>query len=169
MSIIKFLLVAAHILSASLSLAIGAFVLLNAKGSRQHKRMGTWYFGLMLLSNITALFMYNVSGEWFFPHTLAVVTLPVLVTGYWAGRAKYLSLHIVCMVISYYLLVGGAINEAFMRIAWLKAYNNTSAFGLTHFAAQLVFIALLIYYLISNRKQAQSSKIKNQRKSGQEV
>jgi uncharacterized membrane protein len=152
MFFIEFILVTAHIFSAGLSLIIGAFVLMNAKGTRRHKNAGTLYFWLMLLSSITALFIYNVNGEWFFPHTLAVATLPVLAAGYWAGRTKkYLRIHIACMVISYYLLIGGAINEAYMRIAWLQPFNNKAAFGATHLAAQFVFIGMLIYYLISVR------------------
>ncbi len=115
----------------------------------------------MLLNNLTALFIYNTSGEWFFPHTLAVVTLVVLIPGivavrFFKGYKYWLPVHMVSFVVSYYMLIGGAINEAFLRIPFLMPYNNPDSwFGLSHFGAQFVFIGLIVYFLNKYKRGVQ--------------
>jgi hypothetical protein len=58
------------------------------------------------------------------------------------------------MVISYYLLIGGAINEAFLHIPKLRPFiiNNDPIVGITQMVAQILFIGLLIYFLKKYRK-----------------
>jgi uncharacterized membrane protein len=66
MEIVKAIISWAHIISASLSLIIGAIVLCGIKGSAKHKKLGAYYFYLMLANNVTALFIYNL-GRFLFP------------------------------------------------------------------------------------------------------
>jgi hypothetical protein len=68
----------------------------------------------MLFTNLAALMIYQ-GGVFFSPHWLAIATPIALVLGYWAVRTKaiasWLSVHISCMVSSYYMLAGGAVNR----------------------------------------------------------
>jgi len=158
MEILNELISWTHIISATLSLIFGAIVLFGKKGDLKHQKLGIYYFYAMLLNNLTALVILNAFGKWFFPHWLAVACLIVIIPGIVAVKRKstkhWLKIHIICLVISYYLLIGGAINEAFLHIESLRPYiiNNDPIVGITHLIAQLVFIVLLIYYLRKYRK-----------------
>mgnify|MGYP007030113952 CR=1 FL=1 len=152
MELIKTTLSWTHTISASLSLAFGIIILLGVKGNFQHKRIGIWYFYAMLVNNTTALFILNAFGKWFFPHYLAIACLIVIIPGIISIKLKHkywLKVHIVCMILSFYLLVGGAINETFLHVPSLRPYmiNNTIVVGITHMFAQLFFIGVLVYYL----------------------
>lgn len=112
----------------------------------------------MLVTNVTALGIYR-DGVFFFPHWLAVVTLAVIAVGYWAVSARsirrWLSVHITCMVVSYYMLVGGAINEVFLRIDVLQPYYPegmpSPVFRMVHSIAWLAFGILLVVLLRRRR------------------
>jgi len=107
----------------------------------------------MIINNITALFIYNAGG-FFFPHWLAIAILIIIIPGFLIAKYKnikyWLQIHIIFLVISYYLLIGGAINEAFLRIEILKPLmtGRSFVFGVTHVVAQIIFTGLLIYFLI---------------------
>ena len=125
--------------------------------------MGLWYFYAMLINNLTALVIVNAFGKWFFPYYLAIACLIVIIPGIIAIRRKHkhwLKVHIISMVISYYLLIGGAINEAFLHIPKLRPYiiNNEPIVGITHMIAQLIFIGVLIYFLRKYRKFGTNNK-----------
>ncbi|WP_233898772.1 DUF2306 domain-containing protein [Tenacibaculum piscium] len=153
MEIFKEIISWTHIISATLSLIFGVVVLFGKKGDIKHRKIGLYYFYAMLINNLTALVILNAIGKWFFPHWLAVACLIVIIPGILAIKLKWtkhwLKIHIICLVISYYLLIGGAINEAFLHIESLRPHiiNNDPIVRITHIIAQLVFIGLLIYYL----------------------
>lgn len=157
MEVIHFLLSWTHIVTAVLSLIFGTVVLFGRKGNGRHKKIGKYYFYSMLISNVTALFIYNATGSWFFPHSFAIATLITLVPGFLVTRIKryrhWQRVHIISFVLSYYMLIGGAINEAFLHIGPLRPYlsNGSAVVGMTHFAAQVFFIGLLIFYLVKYR------------------
>jgi uncharacterized membrane protein len=146
-----------HTISAILSLVFGTIVLFGNKGDLRHKKLGLWYFYAMLINNLTALVIINAFGKWFFPHYLAIACLIVIIPGIIAIKLKHkywLKIHIISMVISYYLLIGGAINEAFLHIPKLRPFiiNNDPIVGITQMVAQILFIGLLIYFLRKYRK-----------------
>ncbi|MBE7629026.1 DUF2306 domain-containing protein [Tenacibaculum piscium] len=153
MEIFKEIISWTHIISATLSLIFGAVVLFGKKGDIKHRKIGLYYFYAMLINNLTALVILNAIGKWFFPHWLAVACLIVIIPGILAIKLKWtkhwLKIHIICLVISYYLLIGGAINEAFLHIESLRPHiiNNDPIVRITHIISQFVFIGLLIYYL----------------------
>ena len=110
----------------------------------------------MLLANTSSLFIYKAFGEWFFPHSLAVLTLLFLFLGYGVLLRKSfryrLSLHLTGMTVSYYLLIGGGINEAFLHIPMLKPYLTSGpVLGITHFIALLFFGILIFHFLQKHR------------------
>ena len=148
-----------HIAASVLSLCIGAVVLFRAKGTGTHRRHGRWYMSAMLVTNVTALGIYR-TGVVFFPHWLAVVTLAVIAVGYWAVSTRsirrWLSVHMTCMVVSYYMLVGGAVNEAFLRIDVLQPYYPegmpSPVFRMMHSIVGLAF-GILLVVLLRRRRQ----------------
>jgi len=144
-----------HTISATLSLVFGTIVLFANKGDLRHKKLGLWYFYAMLINNSTALAITNALGKWFFPHYLAIACLVVIISGVVVVKLKHkywLNIHIISMVISYYLLIGGAINEAFLHISKLRPFINDPIFGMTHMISQILFVGLLIYFLTKYRK-----------------
>ncbi|MDI9338166.1 MAG: DUF2306 domain-containing protein [Alphaproteobacteria bacterium] len=148
MELIKTILSWTHTISASLSLVFGIIVLLGVKGNIRHKKIGLWYFYAMLFNNITALFILNAFGKWFFPHYLAIACLIVIIPGIISIKLKHKywhKVHIICMVLSFYLLIGGAINETFLHIPNLRPYlvNNDPVVGITYMFAQLFFNGVL--------------------------
>ncbi len=153
MDVLKEIISWVHIISATLSLVFGAVVLLGAKGSPRHRKLGVYYFYVMLINNITALAIVNAFGKWFFPHWLAIACLVTIIPGIIAVKRKWtkywLKIHISCLVISYYLLIGGAINEFFLHIKSLRPLliNGSPVVAVTHAVAQLICIGLLMYYL----------------------
>lgn len=156
MEILKEIISWSHILAASLSLVFGTIVMFRTKGTTKHKAMGMWYLYAMLVNNLTALVIMDAFGKWFFPHYLAIACLVVIIPGIIAARRKHkawLKVHIICMILSYYLLIGGAINETFLHIPSLRPYiiDNHPIIGITHSLAMIVFAGLIIYFLMKNR------------------
>ncbi len=157
MELLKTIISVAHILAASLSLILGTIVIFGKKGTSKHRKLGLYFFYAMLVNNITALFILNAFGKWFFPHYLAVACLVVILPGILAVKLKHkywLKVHIICLVLSYYLLIGGAINETFLHIPNLRPLliNNDPIVGMTHGITQLVFLGVLIYFLSRSKR-----------------
>jgi len=157
MEILKSINSIAHIVSSSLALIVGAMVLFQPKGTPKHKKTGVLYFWLMIVANVTCLFIVKAFGKWFFPHWLGITALAVIIPGYLFGKyhwgRHWIKVHISCMIVSYYLLIGGAINEAFLHIPALRHHildGGGPVLGMTHTAAMIGFIIVLISFL---RKQ----------------
>ena len=115
-----------HTAVCSAAMAAGAAALWSRKGSALHKRWGGWYVHTMLAAQLTALLIYSGGGFGIF-HWLAVVALLLVVLGAFAAprqaRAPWSLTHVSCMVWSYYLLIGGAVNEAFLRLSVLRSVS----------------------------------------------
>ena len=159
MELVNSLISFVHILSASLSLFFGGWVLFKTKGTPKHKKIGFYYFIAMLFNNITALMIYNAFNEWFFPHWLAVATLSLLIPGYFVSKIKNslfaMKVHIVAMITSYYFLIGGAVNEAFLHIPYLSQFmllDQPSPLEISHIMVLVFFFLILLKYLIKYRR-----------------
>jgi uncharacterized membrane protein len=126
-----------HSFVCALALIFGALQLAGRKGTVAHARRGNVYFLSMAIASITALFIFHgdllmrhgqpkvVVGQGFgMAHWLAVITLAVLLLGRLAASRQRVAFfaygHPICMIVTYWFLVGGAINEAFVRVDWLK-------------------------------------------------
>jgi uncharacterized membrane protein len=158
MELVNSLISIIHILSASLSIFFGGWVLCKKKGTSKHKKIGFYYFIAMLFNNITALMIYNAFNEWFFPHWLAVATLSLLIPGYYVSKIKNslfaMKVHIVAMICSYYFLIGGAVNEAFLHIPYLSQFmllENPSPLNISHRIVLVLFLLIIIWNLIKYR------------------
>ena len=128
-------------------------VLLRPKGTPVHKRRGPVYALTLLVTNVTALGIYR-RGIFFFPHWLAIAALIVTTVGVLAAHFKvprraWLHVHLTCLLTSLYLLVGGGVNEVFLRVDILRQLApslNSPIVGLTHLAVQVLFLTLIVYF-----------------------
>jgi hypothetical protein len=63
-------------------------------------------------------------------------------------RAGWMHLHLTCMLMSFHILVGGGVNEAFLRVNFLRRLVpslNAPVVGIAHFTV-MIFVAVLIAY-----------------------
>ena len=146
-----------HVLASLAAMAIGGVVLVRPKGTAVHRARGGIYVAAMGVTSLTALGIYRL-GAFFFPHWLAVTALTVTAAGVAAAhfkvpRAGWMHVHLTCMVASFYLLIGGAVNEAFLRVNFLRRIapdlNSSFAVGVTHLSVMLLFAVLIGYFNVA--------------------
>jgi uncharacterized membrane protein len=77
-----------HTALAVLAMCLGGWVLLRPKGDQLHRRIGYAYALTMLLTNATALSMYQMTGRFGPFHWFAVVSLFSLSMGIGSAYAK---------------------------------------------------------------------------------
>jgi uncharacterized membrane protein len=126
-----------HTLLCATALISGAWQLAGSKGTYAHAVRGNVYFLCMAIANVMALFIFDgdllirsgqpgmqVGKGFGVAHWLAVITLVALLLGRVAASRQRVAFfayaHPICMIITYWMLVGAAINEAFVRVGWLK-------------------------------------------------
>jgi uncharacterized membrane protein len=140
-----------HTVACLIALATGAAGFTTRKGSPGHILNGRVYLGSMVVLNVSALGIYRLD-IFFFPHMLAVLTLVIIAVG-WASarlhrpRRFWKHVHLSSMIASYYLLLGGGVNEAFLRVHALREILNDRGpilLGQAHAALALVFLILLL-------------------------
>ena len=135
-----------HFVASLAALAVGMLLVLRPKGTPVHKRRGRVYALTLVATSITALGIYR-RGVFFFPHWLAIAALIVVTVGVLAAHFKvprraWLHVHLTCLLTSLYLLVGGGVNEVFLRVDILRQLApslNSPIVGLTHLAVQVFF------------------------------
>lgn len=140
-----------HGVACLIALAAGAYGFTTRKGSARHILTGRIYLISMVALNVSALGIYRL-GVFFFPHVLAIVTLAVIAVGWLAVRTHWprplwKHIHLSSMIASYYLLIGGGVNEVFLRIDAMRDLLNVNGpqlLGQTHGAVMLVFLILLL-------------------------
>jgi uncharacterized membrane protein len=152
-----------HTVFCFVALVAGAWNIAGRKGTLVHRSIGKAYVASMVLLNVSALFVYErgatavtkVDLNRFGPfHWLALATLAIVVIGYLAAarqaRAPFAYLHPISMVVSYYLLVAGAVNEVYARIDSLGVFaarTGGAAVGLTHAFLMFVAFGVLTYFI----------------------
>lgn len=140
-----------HSIACLIALAAGAYGFNTRKGSPRHILTGRVYMVSMIALNLSALGVYRL-GVFFFPHVLAIVTLVVIAIGWAAARTHWprplwKHIHLSTMIASYYLLIGGGVNEVFLRIDAVRDILNEQGpqlLGQTHGVVMLVFLILLL-------------------------
>lgn len=137
-----------HALACAVALIIGARVLWRAKGGASHRRDGQRYLCVMIVVNLTALGIYRI-GSFNVFHILALCTLASLAIAFasarWRKPGRYwLRIHLSAIVFSYYQLIGGLINEAFVRVPAL--HGERALTGLTQGVAMMVSLMILAYF-----------------------
>ncbi|WP_396593055.1 hypothetical protein [Brevundimonas sp. R86498] len=140
-----------HSLACFIALAAGAYVFATPKGTGRHRQVGQVFVISQLVLNLTALGIYQV-GSFFFPHVLAIVTLVLIAAGWGSARlirrhGVWKHVHLSSMILSYYLLIGGGVNEVFLRIDAMRdlvSRQGGQIIGMTHAVVMLVFLVLLL-------------------------
>jgi hypothetical protein len=77
------------------------------------------------------------------------VTVGILAAHFKVPRRAWLHMHLTCLLTTLYLLVGGGVNEVFLRVDGLHRLAptlNSPAVGLTHRGVAMVFWALVVYF-----------------------
>jgi uncharacterized membrane protein len=139
-----------------IALLLGAITLLRPKGTFFHRLRGWMYVATLLVTSISALGIYRL-GKFFFAHWFAVAALIVVTMGVLAAYFKipkrmWLHVHLTCMVASYYILIGGGVNEVFLRVNFLRRIAprlDAPVVGLTHLAVMLFFVMLIAYFNVA--------------------
>ena len=153
-----------HTLACLAALPTGLAVLAMAKGTLRHRRTGLWYFTAMVAANLTAFGLFagvpGIEPGFNRFHWMAVATLIALAFAYVGARrqrqALWAYVHPAGMIVSYYFLIGGAINEGFSRIDALQAFRGREL-GVTQAVNMLVFTVVLIVALVGvARKRGRS-------------
>ena len=124
-----------HIGSAVSALIFGLCVFVTRKGTRLHKQFGYAYFFNMLALNISALFIYRLTGHFGPFHGAALASLLTLTAGFSAAylrlpQGRWLELHYEFMNWSYVGLVAAGISEAATRLPaapfWPPVFAGTA-------------------------------------------
>lgn len=110
-----------HIGTAISALVVGLGLIFTRKGTRLHKQLGYAYFFNMLGLNISALFIYRLTGHFGPFHGAALMSLLTLFAGFIAAylhlpHGRWLELHYEFMNWSYVGLVAAAVSEAATRL-----------------------------------------------------
>jgi uncharacterized membrane protein len=145
-----------HTVACLIALPTGLAVLAMTKGTSRHRRVGLWYFYAMGAANLTALGLYapieGIDPGFNRFHWMAVGTLAALAVAYVGARrqreALWAYLHPAGMIVSYYFLIGGLINEAFSRAGALQSFRGTEVPGLTQAANMALFLGLIVYFAV---------------------
>jgi uncharacterized membrane protein len=110
-----------HLIAAVSALGLGMGVIFTRKGTRLHKQLGYAYFFNMLGLNISALFIYRLTGRFGPFHIAALASLITLFAGFIPAylrlpNVRWLELHYQFMNWSYAGLVAAGVSEAATRL-----------------------------------------------------
>jgi uncharacterized membrane protein len=111
----------AHIICALSALLFGLCVMLTRKGTRLHKQLGYAYFCNMLGLNLSAFFIYRLTGHFGPFHAAALASFITLIVGFIPAylrlpNGRWLELHYEFMNWSYVGLVAAGVSEALTRL-----------------------------------------------------
>jgi uncharacterized membrane protein len=142
-----------HTIASLIALVAGAVVLVRPKGTPVHRLRGRIYALALVATCLTSFAIYR-RGMFWFPHWFGVASLIVVSAGVALAHFKrprgWMHLHLTCMVASYYMLIGGGVNEVFLRVHALRQIVpdvlNSPIVGTTHFAVMVFFVILIAYF-----------------------
>jgi hypothetical protein len=129
--------------------------------AQRHESSSKGYLLAILAVGITSLGIYS-QNRFFFPHWLALITIVLAVFAYlfahfcWPAQLG-LRGHFTCTVLTYYLLVGGGVNEAFLRINALRQVSGgfpSPLIGMTHLFMLTLTALALAWHNISHKQQS---------------
>ena len=135
-----------HVFSAIMALVSGAWVLLRPKGTALHRRIGWVYAVSMIALNVSALWIYRLTGTFGPFHFAALLSLATLVVGIanaWRrrpGDRNWLARHYFYMSYSYLGLVAAAVAETATRIPTFDGGPTPAFWIAVGVASALVFV-----------------------------
>ena len=154
-----------HFITSLIAVGIGAVILLRPKGTPTHRLWGRLYALAGLATSITALGIYRLGG-FFFAHWFGIAALIVIVLGVMAAHFKFpakgwMQLHLTCMLLSFYILIGGGVNEMFLRVTFLRRLApsfDSPIIGKTHFVLMALFAILIAYFNVASLMRGRSAR-----------
>ena len=153
-----------HLVAACTALIAGLCVFFTRKGTRLHKQLGYVYFFNMLGLNISALFIYRLTGYFGPFHGAALASLLTLIAGFIPAylripQERWLALHYEFMNWSYVGLVAAGVSEAATRLPSAPFWPAVAAGTMVVFIIGGVLIArgLARYRFENMMKQTHSS------------
>ena len=139
-----------HTAACVVALALGAWLIAARKGTPRHRRLGDWYVGALLFASVSSLTIYT-RHAFTAAHGFAVMAIVTAAGGFalgrWHGRgAAWRYGHLTCMLLSYYVLVGGGVNEVFLRVSALRPifFHRPQVVAITHGLNMLLFALLIV-------------------------
>ena len=115
-----------HTLSAAIALISGLVVLSKQKGTRTHRKVGYTYFFSMIILNVTAIPITNMSGTFGFFHVFILISLPTTILGLYIPlfsrhKRNWVLQHFSYMFWSYVGLIAAFIAEVMVRLPVILA------------------------------------------------
>jgi uncharacterized membrane protein len=149
-----------HTLACMMALALGAYMIVARKGTPRHRKLGDWYVGAIMFASVSSLTIYTrhafTMAHWF--AIMAIVTAGAgFALGRWHGQgagrgaAAWKYGHIASMLLSYYVLIGGGVNEVFLRVDTLRPifFQKPQVVGETHGLVMLTFLLMIIGFMLA--------------------
>ena len=144
-----------HTLACVIALALGAYMIVARKGTPRHRKVGDWYVAALLFASFSSLTIYTrhafTAAHWF--AVMAIVTSAGgFALGRWHGAGQAWKYgHIACMLLSYYVLIGGGVNEVFLRVRTLRPifFHQPQMVGRVHGMVMLAFLVLIVGFIIA--------------------
>lgn len=135
-----------HIGAAVSALVFGLGVLLARKGTRLHKQLGYAYLFNMLGLNLSAFFIYRLTGHFGPFHGAALASLVTLVLGFIPAylrlpHGRWLALHYEFMNWSYVGLLAATASEAVTRLPSAPFWPAVAASSILIFTFGGMFIS----------------------------
>ncbi len=143
-----------HTLACVIALALGPYMMVARKGTPRHRQLGDWYVGAIMFASVSSLTIYTrhafTAAHWF--AVMAIVTAGAgFALGRWHGKgAAWKYGHIAGMILSYYVLVGGGVNETFLRVTALRHFivpRVGPVVGMTHMTVMLAALLLIVIFM----------------------
>lgn len=108
-----------HVVAALTALAAGGAVIALPKGRAVHRLLGIVYVFAMLVTNMAALMIYNLTGHFGLFHAFALLSLAFTLTGLAMPIIKprdWVARHVYWMGWSYLGLLAATANEVVIRL-----------------------------------------------------
>ncbi len=144
-----------HTAACVVAIASMVWVIFTPKGTRLHRKVGQAFTLSILFAAVTSLGIYS-HHVWTFAHGFAVVAIVSAGGGWLVARFKrprrgWRYLHLTLMLIAAYDLIGGGVNEVYLRVKPLRHFwrDNFQVIGMTHGAVMLTFLLLIVVFLIA--------------------
>lgn len=145
-----------HTAACVAALGLGAYLIVARKGTPRHRRWGDAYVAAILFASVSSLTIYS-HHRFTFAHWFAIMAIMTAGAGFalsrWHGRGQAWKYgHLTCMILSYYVLIGGGVNEVFLRVAALRPYivpRFTPVVGQTHGIVMLATLALILGFMVA--------------------
>ena len=108
-----------HVVAALMAIVSGLFVVLWRKGKAVHRLMGLMYVFATLVTNVSALMIYRLTGHFGVFHVFALLSLVYTLVGLAMPIIRprnWLNAHVQWMSWSYLSLLAAALNELIIRL-----------------------------------------------------